>query len=53
VPEERPVQRRLAVILAGDVVGYSRLMGVDEVGCRLPRLAKNDPSFRSEKTGWH
>jgi class 3 adenylate cyclase/pimeloyl-ACP methyl ester carboxylesterase len=26
------VQRRLAAILAGDVVGYSRLMGDDEVG---------------------
>ena len=24
--------RRLAAILAGDVAGYSRLMGVDEVG---------------------
>ncbi len=29
--EER-VQRRLAAILAADVVGYSRLMGADEVG---------------------
>ncbi len=29
--EER-VQRRLAGILAADVVGYSRLMGVDEAG---------------------
>jgi adenylate cyclase len=29
--EER-VERRLAAILAGDVVGYSRLMGADEVG---------------------
>jgi class 3 adenylate cyclase/TolB-like protein/Flp pilus assembly protein TadD len=27
-----PIQRRLAAILAGDVVGYSRLMGADEVG---------------------
>ena len=27
-----PIQRRLAAILAGDVVGYSRLMGTDEVG---------------------
>jgi adenylate cyclase len=31
VAEER-VQRRLAAILAADVVGYSRLMGVDEEG---------------------
>ena len=29
--EER-VQRRLAAILAADVVGYSRLMGEDETG---------------------
>jgi len=27
--EER-VERRLAAILAGDVAGYSRLMGIDE-----------------------
>jgi adenylate cyclase len=27
-----PVQRRLAAILAGDVAGYSRLMGADELG---------------------
>ena len=26
------VQRRLAAILAADIVGYSRLMGADEVG---------------------
>jgi len=32
VPNEAPVERRLAAILAADVVGYSRLMGVDEVG---------------------
>ena len=31
------VERRLAAILAADVVGYSRLMGVDEVGT-LARL---------------
>lgn len=31
--EER-VQRRLAAILAADVVGYSRLMGTDETGTR-------------------
>ena len=27
-----PTQRRLAAIVSADVVGYSRLMGVDEVG---------------------
>jgi class 3 adenylate cyclase len=26
------VERRLAAVLAADVVGYSRLMGLDEVG---------------------
>ena len=31
MPEGR-VQRRLAAILAADVAGYSRLMGLDEVG---------------------
>lgn len=29
---EKPVERRLAAILAADVVGYSRLMGSDEIG---------------------
>jgi adenylate cyclase len=29
---ERGVQRRLAAILAADVVGYSLLMGEDEAG---------------------
>jgi len=29
---EQPVERRLSAILAADVVGYSRLMGADEVG---------------------
>ena len=29
---ERRVERRLAAILAVDVAGYSRLMGVDEEG---------------------
>ena len=32
--EER-VKRRLAAILAADVVGYSRLMGADEAGTRV------------------
>ena len=34
---EKRVQRRLAAVLAADVVGYSRLMGVDETGT-LARL---------------
>ena len=28
---EQRVERRLAAILAGDVAGYSRLMGADEL----------------------
>lgn len=32
--DAKPVDRRLAAILAADVVGYSRLMGADEVGTR-------------------
>ena len=30
--QETRVERRLAAILAADVAGYSRLMGIDEVG---------------------
>src|SRR5208282_1283408 len=40
---EAPVERRLAAILAADVVGYSRMMGADEVGT-LRRLR----AYRSE-----
>jgi class 3 adenylate cyclase len=36
--EER-VERRLAAILAGDIAGYSRLMGADEEGM-LDRIKK-------------
>jgi adenylate cyclase len=32
VPDQTPVQRRLAAILAADVVGYSKLIGEDEAG---------------------
>jgi adenylate cyclase len=32
VIDGKAVERRLAAILAADVVGYSRLMGIDEVG---------------------
>ncbi len=39
---ERRAQRRLAVILAADVVGYSRMMGEDETGtlARLQTIRK-------------
>lgn len=33
--EER-VQRRLAAVLAADIVGYSALIGVDEAGTVTP-----------------
>ena len=32
VTAEKRVERRLAAIMAADVVGYSRLMGGDEIG---------------------
>jgi adenylate cyclase len=35
-----PIERKLAAIFAADVVGYSRLMGQDEVGT-LRRLASH------------
>jgi class 3 adenylate cyclase len=37
--DEASVQRRLTAILAADVVGYSRPMGVDEVGTLRPLKA--------------
>src|SRR5271170_479560 len=46
--EER-LQRRLAAILSADVVGYSRLMGIDEAGtlARLKALRREviDPKI--------
>ena len=46
--EER-LQRRLAAILSADVVGYSRLMGIDEAGtlARLKALRRDliDPTI--------
>ena len=45
--EER-VQRRLAAILAADVVGYSRLMGADEAAT-LGRLKKLDAELIDPK----
>ena len=45
--EER-LQRRLAAILSADVVGYSRLMGIDEIGTlkRLKTLRRVKPLFK-------
>jgi adenylate cyclase len=46
---EKRLQRRLAAILAADVVGYSRLMGIDEAGTlkRLKTLRRGliDPAI--------
>jgi adenylate cyclase len=52
VPVE-PVERKLAAILAADVVGYSRLMGEDEAGT-LARLKQHrreliDPGIAEHK----
>ena len=41
---EEPVQRRLAAILAADVVGYSELMGADEEGT-FARLKAHQRDF--------
>ncbi len=38
------VQRRLAAILAADVVGYSKLMGQDEEGTLAALTAHRTPS---------
>ena len=48
---DRTVQRRLAAILAADVVGYSRLMSIDEVrtleALKAHRLELIDPAIAS------
>ena len=49
--EER-VQRRLAAILAADVVGYSRLMGEDETGT-LSALKKHRAELFEPKAAQH
>lgn len=47
--EERSVERRLAAVLAADVVGYSRLMEIDEEGTlarlKTVRLELIDPAI--------
>ena len=49
---EQRVQRRLAAILAVDVVGYSRLMGDDEAGT-LAALKAHRREFITPKTAEH
>jgi adenylate cyclase len=51
MPEER-AQRRLAAILAADVVGYSRLMGEDEEGT-LARLKAHRHELIDAKVAEH
>jgi adenylate cyclase len=51
--ENGPKQRRLAAILAADVAGYSRLIGIDEMGT-LTRLQAHwdavvEPTIRSHR----
>jgi adenylate cyclase len=50
---KKPVERRLAAILASDVAGYSRLMGADEEGT-LERLKAHrselvDPKIKEHR----
>src|SRR6516165_1791302 len=49
---DQRVERRLAAILAGDVAGYSRLMGVDEEGTLL-RLNAHRREFLEQKIADH
>ena len=48
-----PVERRLSAILAADVVGYSRLMGADEVGTLRQLMAHRreliDPTIAARR----
>src|SRR5712691_8238433 len=51
--DEAPVERRLAAILAADVVGYSRLMGADEVATLRALMAHRreliDPTIAARR----
>lgn len=51
--EEKRVERRLAAIFAGDVAGYSRLMGIDEEGTlaalKAHRRAVVDPKITEHR----
>jgi adenylate cyclase len=49
---KKPVERRLAAILAADVAGYSRLMGADEEGT-LDRLKAHRREFVDPKIREH
>src|ERR671919_3211770 len=51
--DQSPVERRLAAILAADMVGYSRLMEVDEAGTlarlKTHRLELIDPAIAKNR----
>src|ERR671919_2366813 len=51
--DQSPVERRLAAILAADMVGFSRLMEVDEAGTlarlKTHRLELIDPAIAKNK----
>jgi class 3 adenylate cyclase/pimeloyl-ACP methyl ester carboxylesterase len=51
--ESKAIQRRLAAVLAADVVGYSRLMSVDEVGTlaslKAHRRELTDPAIAAHR----
>src|SRR6266566_2283401 len=49
---EKRVERRLAAIVAADVVGYSRLMGADEIGT-LRALRKHRRELIDPKIATH
>jgi hypothetical protein len=66
MPEDR-VDRRLAAIFAGDIAGYSRLMGADEEGTlrqlkatvrnssipRSPNIAAESSKRRAMECSWN
>ena len=51
--DSKPVERRLSAIVAADVVGYSRLMGADEIGTlralRAHRRELIDPTIAAHR----
>ncbi len=50
---EAGVERRLTTILAADVVGYSRLMGADEVGMLVRLKSLRKKPVQHKITGGH
>ena len=46
------MERRLAAILAADVVGYSRLMGEEEAGTRTARAEQGVTRTQGCRAPW-